>query len=311
MVSIKPVDFLRDGILLAGAAIAFGYIATPNNPFMTGVSAHPYFVVVVLLAARYGMIAGLISTTALTVIYILGGLAQPGDNSAIPPLLESPHVITISGLFLFAVIIGAFSDAFRHRIKIVEAKIQDQKEHLTALNKQNELLIQTNRELRNRIMEESPSFQTLFEMAHKLCTRNGQIVYSVVLDILEEHLQAERSAFYLVKGNMLQLAACIGWDKVLEQDQILSIDHCKMIKQAISEKKLVSLRDFVYRDERTLGDRIVAAPVCSQTDGKVIGVITIEKIPFDRFTPQSLRILSLVADWTAKTLTQSSYALAE
>jgi hypothetical protein len=311
MVSTKRVDFIRDWILLAGAATAFGYFTTPDNPFMTGVSAHPYFVVVALLAARYGTVAGLASTIALVVVYVFGGLARSGDPRAIPSLLEAPHVITVSGLFLFSVIIGGFSDAYRRRIKIAEAKIRDHKEYLNALERQNELLIQTNRELRNRMMEEHPSFQTLFEMAQKLCTRNGQIVYSVVLDILEEHLQAARSSFYLVKGNMLQLAACIGWDQIQEHDQVLSIDHCQIIKQAVRKKKLVSLKDFVYRDERTLGDRIIAAPVCSQTDGKVIGVITIEKIPFDRFTPQTLRILSLVADWTSKALTQSSYAFVE
>ena len=90
---------------------------------------------------------------------------------------------------------------------------------------------------------------------------------------------------------------------------MISIQHCPIIEAVIKEKRLVSLKDFAYRDDIFFRNRIMAAPVCSQMDGKVIGVISIEKIAFELFNSKTMRILSLVAHWTSETLTNPAYSL--
>lgn len=309
MFSRKPVDIIRDGLILIGAVTAYGYIAKPDNPFLTGISVHPYFIIVLLMAIRYGTIVGIGSATTLVLLYICGGLAQPGELSVLPSILESPHSTIVSGLFLFAVIAGSFADAYQRRIKYAEAEIMDDKKRLRTLEKQNGLLIKTNQDLRNRIMEETTTFHTIFEISRKLCTLNGQTPYSTVTNILVEYLKAESCSFYLLQGELLHLMAYNGQEAVPEQDKMITIGHCPIIEAAIKEKRLVSLKDFVYRDDIFFRNRVMAAPVCSQTDGKVMGVISIEKIPFDLFNPQTMRIFSLIANWASKTVANHAHAL--
>ena len=278
----------------------FGYLITPHNPFFVGTPVHPYLLVVALMAARYGTVVGVGMAASLALLYELGGLARTGE-SALPLALVSPHSITLSGIFIFAIIVGSLFDALHHQMKSLERQGQEAKDRLKFFENHNKLLEKTNQELRGRIMEETTTFQTLYEMAKKLSTLEPQFLYSAVLDILEEHLKAESCSFYLLKGNSLHLVAQKGWDEVPSEAKDISSEQ-GIMGRVIREKKIVTLKDLAYQDEHGFGDKVMAVPVCSQADERMIGVIAIEEIPFDKFNPQTVRALTLIAGWTSKAM---------
>jgi transcriptional regulator with GAF, ATPase, and Fis domain len=239
----------------------------------------------------------------MVLFYEVGGIAQLSDGLTFPSILESPHSIIVSGLLLFAIIVGSFCDSFRHKINDIEIKRQEDKKHLKLLERQNNLLKKKNRELSNQIMEETTTLQTLYEMAKKLCTLDKQVLYSAVMDILVEHLKVEICSFYILKEDSLHLVACNDRDNVSQsKPKEISIEDCHIIKKAIKEERVVSLREFTYNNEPYFKHRIMAAPVFSKADNNVIGVITIEKIPFEQFNPKTVRVFSLIAEWTSKAM---------
>lgn len=300
MTAINKKDIIRDFLLLVFLVFIAGYLTTPHNPFLTGAPVHPYLFVVVLIAIRYGTLPGIEAAIALTVLYLTGGLALRGVN-ALPPILDLPHSMTICALFVLAVIVGYFYDTFRHKLMDAEAKNRESAEQLKFLGSHNRLLLKANQELRSRIMEETTTFQTLYEMAKKLATLEPKFLYPAVLEIIDNHLKAESCSFYLLKGDMLHLVAQRGWESVPPEAKAISIED-GMIGQLIQNKKLVSLKDLTYQEGLDLTEKVMAVPVISQNGDEVIGAIAIEKIPFEQFNQQTVRTFNMVAEWTSRAL---------
>lgn len=318
---IKTMDILRDGFILVVLVEVFGYMTTPENPFLFGAPVHPYHIIVVLMAARYGAMVGMGSAVFLALLYTLGGLvctgmvqisatqlkevAYPTSMSPLfifTTILETPHSITISGLFLFAVMVGSHSDALRRQIRDNEIKRQEDVEQIKYLESRNQVLEKANLELRNRIMEEDTTFQTLYEMAKKLSTLDLQSLYQAVLTILVKYLKAEKCSFYLLEKETLYLAAQKGWGKVPREARKLSLKKSGEMRQVINKKKLVTLKDLSWQHGDDFQGKIMAAPLLSPRDGQVFGIIAIEKIPFEYFNAKTVRAFALVVEWASNTL---------
>ena len=69
MKKIKHSGFIGDLLLFVILLVVFGYLTTPHNPFLTGAPVHPYLLVVVLIATRYGTFPGIKSAIILSALY--------------------------------------------------------------------------------------------------------------------------------------------------------------------------------------------------------------------------------------------------
>lgn len=296
----EPAKAARDALLLLGLVSVFGYLTTPHNPFLTGTAVHPYLFIVVLIAIRYGTLSGIITAASLAIMYELGGQFR-GAESSFPSLLNAPHSFTVCGVFLFAVLTGPYSDSLRQKIREMGEETSATQKNLKFLESHNQLLEKTNRDLRSRIQEETTTFQSLYDTATKLTTLEPQFLYPAVLELIVDHLKAQSCSFYLVNGETLSLTAQRGWENIPADAKNIPVNQ-GLLGKAFRDKSLVSLKDLAYQDELDYCDKIVAVPVCSQLNDETIGIIAIEKIPFEQLNPQTLRTLKLIAEWASKAI---------
>ncbi len=291
---------IRDWFSLVGLTTLLGWVISPQNPFLIGLALHPYHVVTSLIAGRYGTRQGVVSAAALSSIYAMGCLLENGLIGP-PPLLTFPHSLVIAGLFAFAITIGGVLGALRERIAELTRENKEWKDRLSFADEQLRVFEKANRDLRGRIFEETTTFSTIVDMAKKLDNLQPVEIYPAVLDILSQHLEAESCSFYLVEGEMLRLVAEKGWGVVEPEQSHIPLDR-GVLGQVVRENRLISLKDLLYQDSLEPGDKVVAVPVAAVEGGGVIGVIAIEKIPFDKFNAQTVRALSTVAKWAANAL---------
>ena len=297
--------FIRDWLLLMVLITVFGYLVRPDDPFLTGTPTHPYLLVVLLVAIRYGTAAGITSATMLTLLYTLGGLARAGAESTLSPILDSPHSITVSCLFLVAVIAGGFYDTMSSQLKEMAAKGREDKERAKFLEKRKESLEEINLELRSRIMDETTTFQGLYEIAKGLTTLRADKIYPAVLDIFVKFLHVESCSFYLRKGGSQHLVAQRGRAGARAEAEMLAVEEGAMMRRAVGERRVVTLKDFALPGEYVAGDQVVVLPICSQRDGEVIGTVSIEKIPFEHLNAQTVRAVTLIGEWASRALYNS------
>ncbi len=294
----------REWLLLAALVSGMGYATTPHNPFFTGAALHPYLLVAVLMAARYGSGPGFASAAALTLLYELGGLARAWGRG-LPPILEMPHSLLVSSLFLFSLVIGALSDAERGRAARLEAAAREKEERRKLVDTQNQALAAANHELRQRIQEDTNTFQSVYEAAEKLSALEPGFLYPAVLELLENYLKAEQCSFYLVEDGGLRLAAERGWGEVKPEARRVSGKE-GVLGSVLRDQKMVTLKDLLYREELRPGDKIMAAPVKNIATNRTIGVIAVEKLPFSQFNAQNIRAFATIADWASKALAKAA-----
>jgi len=289
-----------DLFVLFGAVTLFGLVTTPGNPFLVGLAFHPYHIIVLLMAARYGTSMALTASSLLIGVYELGGLAVAAERT-LPSLLQEPHSVFAAGAILIAVVAGNHYDRLQIKILKIEKARKELDGQVLVLRQNNQVLESANRDLRGRILEETTTFQTMYEMAEKLSTLEPQYLYPAVLDILVQHLGVKRCSFYVLEDRMLRLVAEKGWDSVPEEERLLPLDR-GVFAQVLREKKPVTIKDLLFKNERTQGEKIMAAPVSVEGTGEIGGIIAVEAMPFDKFNSQTVRAFGLVAEWASKAM---------
>jgi len=290
----------KDLFVLIFIATVFGCVTTPRNPFLTGLAFHPYHLIAILMAARYGYVIAVGSSAVMIVLYVLGGMAQV-EGGSIPSLLLYPHSIFASGLILIAVIAGNLFDQFQHSLAEGERLRKELADQNTVLKQNSQVLETANRELKSRIMEETSTFQTMYEMAEKLSTLEPMDLYPAILDILTQHLGVSKCSFYRIEDQLLRLTAEKGWSSVTDEEKEMPIDQGVM-GRVVKDKKPITVKDLLCRNQLAKGEKIMAAPVLVQGTNDVMGVIAVEAMPFEKFTSQNVRAFCMVAEWASKAM---------
>ena len=295
--AVKPV---RDLIVLVIAAAVLGLVTTPRNPFLTGYAFHPYHLIAILMAAQYGYVTAMVSAVVLIGLYAVGGYACV-DRRGLPILLDEPHSHFSAGLVLISAIAGSLYDKLQTKLQEVDASRQELTAQVKTLQENVKVIETANHDLRSRILEETTTFQTMYEMAEKLSTLEPLYLYPAVLEILTQHLGVEKCSFYLVDDQGLRLVAQRGWAEVAEDAKRVGIEQGVM-GQVVREGKPVTLKDLLYKDHLAVGEKILAAPVRIAGGQDVVGVLAVEAIPFSKFNAQTVRAFCVVAEWASKAM---------
>jgi hypothetical protein len=266
------------------------------------VELHPYLAIILLIACRYGTSAGLGAAAASLFTYVLLGYTLLGNISFI---VTWPHANIIVGFVVMALIAGAFSDFWSGKADEQARRAAEATEKLKVLKTQNEVLEAANREMRSRIMGETETIGSLYEMAQKLTTLEERFLYPAVLDLVAQYVGAHKCSFYLLEGDSLKLVAQKGWADVPESAQRVNVIAGKSIMaKVVKDRQLHSLKDLAYQEEELeAGDKVICAPLKSPVDGRILGTIAVEKIPFKSFNAHALKTFSIIADWASRALT--------
>ena len=293
-------------VFFYGVLVLLNHLLYPDIPVFYGISPHPFWIGVLFFPLRYGWSAGLVSGLVSLSLY-LSLVYLKGD----PYLFEDYLFYIIPSLFLMVgVLIGVGIESFIRRLHQREDDIEKQKQEISALGSNKKFLESVNAGLEKKIVSQMSTIVTLYSGARKLESLNRETIYPAMLDFFSETLEASESAIYLLEEDRWVLKYQKGWQDYHRRKNILDRTE-GLIGQAGSTGKIVSVRDFLRSEKDSspiglLGDAMIAGPL-KREDGEVIGVYSIQNIPFLRFTSTSLNLLSLLLDWASHSLEKVYY----
>lgn len=300
---IKPKKSEMMEILLGFTVmIAINILFFRDDMGFYGFRYHPYWIIILAIAARYGFRGGLmVGITGGVMMLSLIKISEP--DFAIKELMRFKYLVTPVLFIVVGTFLGELREMQKRQFDKLNNGYKELQESFGVLSIKYDTLSMAKQELDTRIISQEQTISTLYESAQALKSLKEEDIYPAVLKILKDFVSTEECSIYKASGEKLKMIANLGWQGGNNHPLEVDIEE-GIMGRVISTGKTVSINDVLKADESyNFSDLnlIVSAPITT-SEKVVLGVLNIEKMPFVKFNPQSIKIASLLADWCGSAL---------
>jgi hypothetical protein len=254
--------------------------------------------VVLVEAARHGPLPGLILAMLVCAGETLVLLTQTVDESA----------LTYGGLLLpsmagvaLTIATGEFAQVWRQRNARALAQVRD----LTALLQVERAHLASAADsigvIERRIAEQPITAGMLHETAQRLESLDTPEILQATVELLVRCLPADSATVYLLENGRLVAAAHQPVDEPAA-DPAMVAEH-ELVRRVLSSGNVWTIHD-VLPDHPPEMSMLMAAPLRG-SDGAIIGVVTVEQMPFLSFTLSTIGVFEDVSRWASRRLAQA------
>jgi len=302
-------SYVIETILALGLITIVNLLWFRENPGFAGVGPHPYFLVVLPVASRYGFRAGLFAAGVASAFYL--GLLLPSRPDISPIDMRAfeywgpPLLFTAAGIVL-----GEIREGGDREFRLLKIESDGLRADLTQLTAQYQALSKAKEAMDLAAITQEQTLSLLYESSQGLRTLSEKDIYPAVLDLLARYAGAEAASVYLLEENTLRLESAIGEPTGSAAPSSLRPEAIPAGKglaaMALDRGRAVSINSCTVQDDEP-GCFLAMAPITGG-GGAPLGVMSIDKIPFHMLSPQTLRVLSMLADWcSASVLNARTY----
>jgi len=301
---LRAHAWLPETLLLFAAIDAVNRFVFAQDPGFLMFPLHPYWIPVLLMAARYGLGAGLFAGTA-ALAHALWFIFEK-----VPARSDLERVIEAEGLLVPVafVVIGAVLGGLRQDAIRKEQELCRSREELRGSAGQLESGLaaseKARRILESRIVGESKTLRTLYEAARQLEGGRRSCIYEGCLRILREYFRIERAVVYTAEGGDLIFRAGLGIEEKRRAEGRIALKE-SFVQFVFSQNRALHVRDLLRIPEadrlikKNEGQPLALFPM-RKDGGGIFGAVCIEKMDFVAFTPANLELIRLVVDWTSR-----------
>ena len=299
--------WLEIAIMFAIVSV-INFLWAPYHPGFSSSELHPYLLPVLVIAARHGVTASLLCSAVGTVLLL--GLSQLSPNSVsgsvralgLMDLLSRPQNLVLASWILLGTCVGAVVEAIkRDRSQILDELLELRIIH-EELRQRNEILDSENINLRETVLGKTDSMASVYEMARRLTTLEGQDLYQAALELVEKFVGAERCSIYLLdnEDRAFRLVEERGEKLGSPLTEVARGDA--LMELCLRRAKIVSVRDLfsAQRAQQKIA-AVLAAPLGTDLD-KPLGVLLVEKLPLEDLNSETISTFELLADWVSRSL---------
>ncbi len=296
---------------LAGLAliILVNFAFFPGDPGFLHTPLHPCWILVLLIAVRYGMPAGLFAGAGSSAFYLVFLFQGFPSRTQLESSAEQGQLWLAVAFLMTGSILGEIRQKKIEAEKETGESLVQFSEKLRQIESAYETSERSRRILEARIVGQATTIRTVHDAVQKLQSLDMTDIYRGCLDILANHFQVTKSSFYNLEDDFFLLKASRGWDSGHVYEG--KIEKTRTLMQfVLSENRMLTVRDLLSLKEASglsdqFGDVLAMLPVRGQ-DGKIKSVINLEKMDFLGFNKSNLELIALVADWTSQALIRIS-----
>ncbi|MBK7281854.1 PelD GGDEF domain-containing protein [Candidatus Aalborgicola defluviihabitans] len=285
---IRPWAMAAETFLLPLIAVALGYLWNPTDPLWSQ-GAFPWsWLAPVILALRYGPLAGLGGAGVLLLSWLGFNVGHYDDF---------PQIYFLGGLIL-VMLVGEFSSLWQARTRRAETLQLYLDQRLEHLVRQYYLLRLSHdrleQELIGRPMSMRDALSTLQEVGS---TTQGP---ETLLRLLAQYCQLETAGLYPVVEDRLNptpLASLGAVQPVLQNDPL--------VQQAIESRRLCHISQALATQQQSR--YLIAAPLLD-LGGELYGLLLIEEMPFFSLQAENLQTINLLLGYYTDGLSMQALA---
>jgi GGDEF domain-containing protein len=286
-----------EGLLGLAAIVVVNLLWYRDDPGFIQVRPHPFWVVILLIAVRYGF-KGALWTSILSSATLLAfhKISQP--HMSFIDLIGAQRLTTPLLFIVVGIIMGEIREVQKRRFSELNVQFSDLKRDFENLSRRFSALDKVKQELDTRIISQEHTLTTLYRAAEGLKSLEEEKIYPAMLRLVRDFISAESCSIYLLDGNRLKRIAYLGSEGTHRGPAEAAPDE-GIMGQALSRAETVSINTLIALDEFDAYARsniLVSSPMVNSKN-QVLGLLNIEKLPFLKFNPQAVRLTALLADW--------------
>jgi hypothetical protein len=289
--ALAPVRINRmmwlETVVISLFAIAIGIFFQHHNPFQIGEEFPWIWLAPVLIALRYGVAPGFVSSMILIAAWkLMDHLAQSHESF--------PEQFFLGGLIL-TMLCGEFSAAWGARLRRAEETKHYLDERLSRITLRHLLLRLSHDRMEQEILTKPVTLRDALGGLRQLTAAQGDASMPASLSLLQlltQYCQLESSAIFVAgENNDYVRASAIGSPPNLRVDDPLLV-------YALEHRALSHLLIEGLADVELPSPFLVIAPILT-SDKKLLGVLAIDRMPFLALNEENLQMLSVMLGYYA------------
>lgn len=278
---------------LGGGAIVFclSLLIAPEEPALTSWATHPGWLLVLLLAARYGsggLFAGAICAAAGV------ALASLCAGTGLGPLAARTSALGDLGAVVASAMVAWVADSQQRRGAALASQMTALEERARAAEDCVAQLTETALALRERADRTETSLAFLYDVAVRMASSAPRDTAEAALELALARTGARAGLVEITDGSRQRTLAARGSLDALAPP----VQRDRTACAAQEHRRAVQARDVAGV---RICDSDLAAPILSR-DGRALGVIALRGVPFAALGAASLSDLNIVACWLARGL---------
>ncbi len=265
-----------------------------------GLEPHPYWLIVVLIAVRYGVAAGFWGA-ALCAAALIVCRYEASDPKNLEVFRSPDNFLTNFWEPLAFIAVGAVVGEIRtrqdHRLRHAQERAERAEAEGSGLRDDLDAVQQSKEELQRRIVGQVQTVSTLYASAKRLESLKIDELHPAILDLLAQYMGATACSIYTCEAGRLirKDYHCANDADAPSSEYGLEgsvMGHAIQRGSAVAVPELVTEADF----DRFQGDALLAAPIRG-LDLEIIGVIAVHKMTFGDFNASNRKLFDMIADW--------------
>ena len=296
MKAVSRLQFPRsaylDAILISAILIVINIFVDFRDFGLLKLTPSPFFLLPVLLGARYGFGAGMAGGLA-TAVWVVGGRVLLLQLSPRDIVLE--HAFLIASLLLSGALTGEIQMYFQRMLDRSRASASEMEARIQRMGTNLNALRDSRDELERTLATKDNVFLMLNTEIRRLYTYSEKDRFRALLLIIGRQTKATEASCFLVEpdSDQLEKVACIGNESALPTN--LSIHDIDMIRLAIRQKSVVSVPDIWDMNAVESSRCLIAQPLVNSS-GEVLAVIAITGLPFSQMNGNTVRAIDVIAN---------------
>lgn len=286
--SDRPWVIVAETVLIPAFALLLGYLVNRQDPLWIHSDFPWSWFAPMIIALRYGPIAGLFSAGIL----LLGwaGLNQQDFS-------QFPQQYFLGGLIM-VMIVGEVSSVWRNHLRRAQTARHYQDQRLEQLVRQHYLLRLSHDQLEQQLIGQPVSMRDALHQLRDLkgTTSDAQ----TLLNLLSQFCQINVASIVPFRNGRLsdQSIAQIGGARSINQDDAL-------VQQALSTRSLCHISRSLKDGQST--SYVVAAPLLDLS-GEMYGMLVVEEMPFFALQEETLQTVNLLLGYYTDSIAANNLA---
>ena len=279
--------FLAIGLLIVINLFYF------NGDRFTGLNPHPFWFVVILISAQYGVAEGVFAVVIATAAFLIGNVRPRGEGEYIYSYLLDVNSQPLLWL-ISAVILGCLR--FRHvmerdRLKNDLAEAIRRDEIVATQYEQQRMIRET---LEQRLVSHANTVVDTYKAARLMETLQPGKILEGVEDLVTSLLRPRQFSVFTLNGDSLEASLSHAWGKTDEYTRVIHSQD-RLFEEVIANKRILCIAD--EGDELILSHQgMLAGPIMAES-GQILGMLKIEKMDYTDLTISTLQTFRIVCSW--------------
>lgn len=282
-------------------AIFFAVALAIDGMFLSGhrfasVSPHPFWIIVLLMSAFYGLGEGLVAACLASLIFRVGNL---------PPQQIDQHVYDHAWTVLrepllwvlTAAVLGEIRRQQRRATEMLTADLAATRARLDELGEAYRRLDAVRDRLEARVASQSTTAVQLYKAVQAADRLDAQEVLTTIAEVVRATLDPEAFSLFLLQGDTLECTLREGWPEEAPWPSRYGAGDPIFDTIVAGRRALCVVHP---GDEAVLGgDGLLAGPLIDMRSGELAGMLKIERMRFLDFNLGNLQAFRALCEWIA------------